>query len=639
MKDWPLFSRYYAYDWEVYPNVACVTFVHIETRQRWIFEFSVRANDSAALYTFLMSLKHFDFWTVGYNNIGYDYLITHHFVDLFKARGVVSPEQLYAKNQEIFSRQDEDRFGLMIWDNQRHVKQLDLMKVHHFDNKNKRTSLKALEFNMRSWNIADLPFEPGTYLTPEQIPLLIRYNAHDVDETINFFLQSAKMIQFRESLSVKLGKDFMNHNDTKIGKDYFIDELEKAFPGTCYYRDERNKRQPRQSRRSTIPLRECIFPYVSFITPEFQEAHRFLYNTVLTTTQKPPELENLKVNLRGFEFQFGAGGMHGSVKKRVARTHGDYIIVDADVASFYPNLAIANNAYPEHLSAKFCDSYLELYQQRSQYDKKSSESAMLKLALNGVYGDSNNDFSPFHDPKYTMTITVNGQLLLCMLAERCMQYEGIELLQINTDGFTVIMHKSCKPVYDQLCKEWEALTKLTLEFVTYDAMFIRDVNNYFSVYTKDGKQQLKRIGAYAYETAMENPATRELGWNKDWSCIAVQKAAVQSMVTGRAVEDLIYSNNDPFEFMLRARVGKGARFVAQYSNGEVPLQKTTRYFVAKSGPEIIKIMQDKNTGAEKRIREQAGWQAHICDDIRQWDGANLNYEYYIKEAKKLIVHG
>lgn len=637
MSDWPLLSRYYGYDWEVYPNVACVTIVHIETRKRWIFEFSERANDGAALYTFLMSMKHFGFWLVGYNNASYDYFITHHFIEMFKAKGIVTAADLYERNDYYFKNQNNDRFGLMIWDNQRHVHQLDLLKVHHFDNINKRTSLKALEFNMRSWNIADLPFEAGTWLTLDQIPVLIEYNAHDVNETINFFFHSAKMIQFRENLSEKLNKNFMNHNDTKIGKDYFIDEIEKVMPGTCFYRDQNNKRQPRQSRRKTIPLAECLFPYVQFITLEFQEAHRFLYNTVLTSTNKPPELENLKVKLRGFTFKFGAGGMHGSVTKRVARTHGDYIVVDADVASFYPNLAIANNVYPEHLSPQFCGIYLDLYNQRSQYDKKSSESGMLKLALNGVYGDSNNDFSPFHDPKYTMTITVNGQLLLCMLAEQCMQFEGIEILQINTDGFTVIMHKSLRPVYDQLCAQWEALTKLKLEFATYDAMYIRDVNNYFAV--SDGGKKLKRIGAYAYETAAENPATRELGWNKNWSCIAVQKAAVQSMITGRTIEDLIYGNTDPFEFMLRAKANKGARLVAQYSNGEVPLQRTTRYFVAKSGPEIIKIMKDEKKGGEKRIREQAGWQSHICDDIRQWDGANLNYDFYIQEAKKLVIHG
>lgn len=46
----------------------------------------------------------------------------------------------------------------------------------------------------------------------------------------------------------------------------------------------------------------------------------------------------------------------------------------------------------------------------SPYAKGTPENAMLKLALNSVYGDSNNQYSVFYDPMYTMKITVNGQL-------------------------------------------------------------------------------------------------------------------------------------------------------------------------------------------------------------------------------------
>ena len=35
-----------------------------------------------------------------------------------------------------------------------------------------------------------------------------------------------------------------------------------------------------------------------------------------------------------------------------------------------------------------------------------------------------------------MTITLNGQLLLCMLAEQMMKVPGLEMIQINTDGMT-----------------------------------------------------------------------------------------------------------------------------------------------------------------------------------------------------------
>ena len=45
----------------------------------------------------------------------------------------------------------------------------------------------------------------------------------------------------------------------------------------------------------------------------------------------------------------------------------------------------------------------------------------------------------------------------------------------------------------------------------YDMMAVRDVNSYLAVY-QGGK--IKRIGAYAHETAEENPGTRELPYHK-----------------------------------------------------------------------------------------------------------------------------
>ena len=82
-----------------------------------------------------------------------------------------------------------------------------------------------LEFNMGSADIKDLPFDPSKRLTYEQSRELLIYNNHDVDETEKFYIHSLPMINFRIALTQKYNEDFMNHNDTKIGKDYFLMEL------------------------------------------------------------------------------------------------------------------------------------------------------------------------------------------------------------------------------------------------------------------------------------------------------------------------------------------------------------------------------------------------------------------------------
>ena len=172
-------------------------------------------------------------------------------------------------------------------------------------------------------------------------------------------------------------------------------------------------------------------------------------------------LVTLNVKINGFRFDYGVGGIHGSVESTIVRSDEDDIIVDADVSSMYPNIAIVNNTYPQHLSKKFCEIYENVYITRKSFGKGTPENAVMKLALNGVYGDSNNKFSPFYDPQYTMTITINGQLSLSILAEKLiMNIPSVRIIQVNTDGVTVKLNRKDVDLYHKLCKEWEKETKI-----------------------------------------------------------------------------------------------------------------------------------------------------------------------------------
>ena len=116
------------------------------------------------------------------------------------------------------------------------------------------------------------------------------------------------------------------------------------------------------------------------------------------------------------------------------------------------------------------------------YAKGTPENAAMKLALNGTYGDSNSVWSPFYDPKFTMNITINGQLSLCMLVEQLIKVPSLKMLIINTDGFEYIVKREHQPHLDKLCKWWEDLTKLELETDYYKQLAIADVNNYVGVF-------------------------------------------------------------------------------------------------------------------------------------------------------------
>jgi hypothetical protein len=660
----------FVYDIESYSNIFTLAVKQAGTDHQWLFEISDRRNDVSALCAFIQTLRTWNSRMVGFNNLGFDYPVLH---SILLRPDQATAASIQATVSYIINKPHEDRFGHIIYDRDQIVPQLDLFKIHHFDNKAKYTSLKILEFNMRSDSIQDLPYKPGSTLTSEEMDLLIRYNWHDVEQTEKFYWYSIDAIRFREELSAKYGRSFLNHNDTKIGKDYFIMRLEEAVPGACYDSSS-GSRRPRQTVRQSIALADVVLPYIQFQRPEFTAVANWFKAQVVgskqveeLTTEATDDLKikgiftkilendlgelaqyshfekhkvggqqrvkTLNCVVDGFQFDFGAGGLHGSVTGQTVSSSDTHVIKDIDVKSYYPNLAISNDFYPQHYSQMFCQIYKDVYEQRKSYGKKTLENAMLKLALNGVYGDSNNKYSVFLDTQYTMSITVNGQLLLCMLAEQLMRISGLQMIQANTDGLTVRIPRNQEDAVKHVCKWWEDFTRLELEDAEYSHMHIRDCNGYVARYT-DGK--IKRKGPYRSIFTPPNldKGAGDLEWHQDHSALVIPMAVESALIHGESVRSFILNHDNIHDFMLRTKVPRSSRLVI----GDVPQQNICRYYVSRSGGPMVKIMPPlaKKPGVERRIGICVGWLVSEANQIQDAVGSDINFEYYIAEAEKLL---
>lgn len=676
----------YIYDIEVYPNVFTLTLISARTLRVKVFEISNRKNDLGGILNFVERAVASRARMVGYNNLGYDYPVVHYL--LTEARQAISAEQiclkLYQKSCQIIATPFSNRFANVISTYKEIIPQIDLLKIHHFDNTAKATSLKILEFNMEMENIEDLPFPPGTVLSDDEISTLVTYNIHDVRATHLFYLKTLKQIEFREGLSVKYNRNFLNHNDTKIGKDYFVMCLERELGKlACFYK-EGGKRKIRQTIRDEIALRDVIFDYVKFETAPFQAVKNWLDMQVISETKGvftelpleemvpflphsslmtkrpkvkdwfddvtddpifgdergeaprvPQKMRRLSVDLDGVEFVFGTGGIHASIHNTRVDSDEDNVIIDLDVTSYYPSLAIANKVYPEHLSDEFCRIYADMKAQRVTFPKGTPENAMLKLALNGVYGDSNNKYSPFYDPQYTMTITVNGQLLLCMFYEMLRHIENLELIQVNTDGLTVKVPRESEHLVMEARTKWEKLTKLDLEVAKYKYMFIRDVNSYVAQYEdfKKGEKfkkydDVKRKGAYEFD----------LEWHKNHSHIVTKKAAVAYISDGTDIREFIENHDKEHDFMLRTKVPKTSRLVEDHGYMEYQIQNVSRYYISKTGPELVKVMPPlpKNPDKERRIGINIGCSVREANHFTGIDRKLIDYDWYVEQAEKLV---
>lgn len=681
----------WVYDIETYKHCFLLCVEWYKSNRSRVFEISNRKNEVEEMLEFLRNVVKHDHRLVGFNNQGFDYPVLHYV--MMKSRQAkingnpleITSEELYNYGTAIITATDQERWNYIPKPKDVLIPQVDLFKIHHFDNRARSTSLKMLEFNMRSPNIEDLPYAVDAELTSEEMDNLVRYNIHDVKETKKFLKHSLEAIKFREELTEKYGFDCTNFNDTKVGKEYFIRKLEEENPGCCY-KYSRGRRIINQTKRDKIEFKGLLFDYLKFDRPEFKALHKWFSEQVITETKgvftdilesdlgdvaqyanlrmkrqklfkKPTEeqiaefkkekplcwvdetplksggisywlcwnvADTLNLMIDGVQYDYGTGGIHGAVPNTTILSDDEYVIIDADVASMYPNLAIANRVYPEHLGETFCDIYQEVYLERRKYPKNSPENAVMKLALNGVYGDSNNQYSPLYDPAYTMAITVGGQLSLSMLADMLLKIEDCKIFYLNTDGLTVKIKRSMVDRYYDICKQWESITKLELEYVEYSAMYQRDVNNYISVLS-DGR--VKRKGSYEYDG---------LGWHQNHSALVIPMAAEYEILGRGCAKEFILSHKDEYDFMLRTKVPRNSRLVLDMGSFEIPQQNICRYYPSKSGGKLVKIMPPlKGKEEERRIGVDKEWNVTVCNNMSKfkWD---IDYDYYISEARKLI---
>lgn len=720
-------TKFYIFDLETYKELFSFSVTRADGKQKITFQCSKFKNQIDRIFACLDFIKENDSYLVGFNSNQFDYPVLHELLkkrDKLPKSGASIASSVFRIAQKQIDSFRGDGFGNTIKYEDQYVKQIDLFKVHHFDNKAKMTSLKMIEFNLRMNNLKDLPYDIESELTEEMIEEILRYNEHDVEATRLFFLESLSQVQFRLDLTKKCGKSFLNHNDGKIGKDYFQMELENRNVKLREYKD--GKEVLKQTKRDKIVIGDCLFDYYDFKRKECQAIKEWFSKQVITETKgvfsdieehllfdvakyaeltvkrkkfkgKPsdedlvqfkkdhplgwieeeelkateyafdsegnhimeypldadgvPDLtkkmkkkrvpkksywgcwkvaETLNVVLDGLRIDFGVGGIHASLSEKVVKQTKKYIIRDADVSSMYPNIAISNKVYPEHLGAGFCDIYQDVYNQRKSYAKGTAENAMLKLSLNSVYGDSNNKFSVFYDPMYTMKITINGQLSLLLLAERLLEIDGLKLIQLNTDGLTVAIPIDKQSEYSDVCKKWEKTVGLELEYADYSKMFIRDVNNYIALYT-NGK--VKRKGAYQYEN---------LEWHKNQSALVIPMAASANMLEGKDLREFIedhFNAGNYFDFMLRTKVDRSSRLVLVDENGnDIEQQRICRYYPSKNGYKMVKIMKPlEGSTEERRLSIESAWLVKTCNDMKDFD-SDVDLDYYVAEAEKLVIN-
>jgi hypothetical protein len=484
-------------------------------------------------------------------------------------------------------------------------------------------------------NIEDMPSQGESNNWEEMV---FSYNTNDVIATKELYKRTLPMIELRKNLSSMYKLNLLNASNTKIGSELLLDLYCKKT--NKYKKDVRSLR----TFRKKIIVKDIIFPYIKFKSKEFNNLLDRFNKIEIESTTKTEEISQF---YKGFEFVYGKGGIHGSLTNIIAESDEDFIIIDADVSSLYPSIAIVNNLFPKHLGLEFIDVYNNDIVAVRLHHKKLKEKGNkfivdgFKEAANATYGNSNSMYSWLYDPQYTMSTTINGQLMLTMLAEMLMDLPESNIIQINTDGLTMRIRRDSVDKYYELCKQWEELTKLELEYAEYSKMVISDVNNYLSFY-KSGKYKAK--GKYEFENV-------PLHKNKSHNIIPY--AFFKHYQNNSNFEETIKNHENIFDFCAGVRAknsperGQSFFTLNKVLKGEIiteKLSKTVRYYISNKGSTLIKnyengTLEHVEAPVKKGVKLIKSWKVTYFnkfikkETIKEYD---IDYSYYISKTREWI---
>lgn len=597
----------YVYDIEVFRNVFHCTLLNTETEELIKFECSIRKNNIEEMCKFFKQ----DTYFVGYNNIHYDNPIINYCIEYFSnSKYTYDKICLSIFNLSNIITQDKDNIDRWKrWKYANNFLTVDLLTMLY--SKALRVSLKEMQVTMMYKNVQEFNQDWNSNLAENDIDSMIEYNINDVISTYELLKRCEKDVQLRLNIEDQYHIHCLSKDGVNIGMQILAEEYMNKTG--ISWDILKNMRSP----ADIIDLNEIILPIIKYNTPILQN----LLN----------EMKQLKVSpgRKGYEKQFllndlvisiGVGGIHSINKPEIIIPNEDELLVDLDVASLYPSMLLNFNFYPRHLGKEFKEIYQEIKDRRI-YAKKIGDTVTnetLKLALNGLSGNLQNEFSWCYDPKSVMGIRINGQLLLLMLTEKLIAI-GAKPIQLNTDGIFCKIPKNNYELAKQICKEWESLTGLILEEDRFKSFYQLAINDYFGVF-ENGK--IKEKGCFITKVKL----------GKGLSPKIIPKAVEKYFLEGIKPKDYIPTVIDIKDFLMSEKTGK--QWHVEYNN--TSQQRTNRFYASTDGYYLYKWKDNQGIKEYQNMLVASGVTLlNNFDDLKE--NPKINYQYYITEANKIIA--
>ena len=588
-------------------------------------------NQSRELYD---HLTRGNFFQIGYNNLKYHYILLHKFLTSYSKYQYESAffiaNDLHFKSQQLINSEEQE----FIRDKEMKIIQIDLMSLFHLNYKNKRTSLKDIQFAFNK-NINDTKYNYEEWFKLDSLEGVIKNSQNDIvtiyelyhlakGHTSHPIYKDVNELKLRSGIRKQFGLKCYNFPNVKIGEQLLLSLYCKAT-GLKW-----GEVREMQTNRSYVELKDCIPHFAKFESKVFNDFLELIKTKRINTSDMDFEHEILFHNIK---LSAGCGGLHGSIKPGIYKADEDNIILSLDVESLYPRIAQVCGLYPEHLGKVFNDLYCPFIDLRIQEKhKKDGDKALIrafKLILNSSFGKSNESKSFLLDQQYFLRTTLAGQIFTCMWMERLVKVcPHIDFLLVNTDGIEIMIPRDYEDKILAATYDLADSIGFSIETNEYKKLIIKDVNNYIGEYSDSTteKEHLKLKGCFEIDKEIQ----------KDPSMRIVPIALKKYFINNIPVSETIKNHTNIFDFCIRLKINKHSRGIFSYIDyntntcKNIELGRTTRYYCSNNGGSLSVFYN--NSEKPNRISKDYSFTLFNKIDSKEYD---INYQYYITEANKI----
>lgn len=643
------------YDIETFLEYFLVCVHELNTGEKHEFRFNRWQNNLYAFIKYARSRK--DYYWVGYNNISFDSqvieFVMRNYEDWAETPRLEVCSLIGDAAQDAIQRQHY-RMQLRYWEEEIDFKQIDLFKLHHFDNDDKRTSLKWLEFMMEMPNVEVTPISWNKKgLTEDDIEIVTMYCWNDIEALKYLWRYTTGDVENEEykgknkivdRLAIIQKFDFpekaISWSDVKIGEEI---NLQGYMKKTGKSRKEiYAAKKARKTRKFTFG--QCIPEYVEFQTTEFQQFREKMDGVKINFFTK--ELYPFSYN--GTKYTIGKGGIHSVDKKRQIIPKSNECLEDADVGSQYPRAIYKRGLFPYHLGKEWLINYGASIKEKDRYKQLAKAGDLAakgiedsyKLALNGGgFGKTNEPNSWQYGPEVTFACTVGNEFEILMLIERH-ELTGIRVISANTDGIVCFYPKHLEETYQRNCQWWEDKVGNTemgrLEYTKFKKLYQSSVSDYLAV-KEDGK--IKKKGDFVTDNQLHKNKSRRI------VPIALEKYIVDDI----PIEKTIREHKHIFDFLIGVKASNNYHYEAinEETGEKEEFRSLLVYYVSTNGRRLLKI---KNEGSEAtgpdvsrcEAPDKDDDQVYLCTPANKIDPSlpienyNIDYAYYEKKCYRII---